>query len=194
MRKLFTFLTILIILIPVSQARTLRVPSQYPTIQAGIDASVNGDTVLVADGLYVGLGNRDLDFNGRAVTLISENGPDSCVIDCELSGRGFYFHSFEDTTSTVKGFTIVNGYHINGGGIFITNSSPYISNSVIKDCCYFLAGLGGGIYVGSGAPRIVNCTIVYNDVPSGMGGGIYSASSDIRVNSCIIAFNSALGS
>jgi pimeloyl-ACP methyl ester carboxylesterase len=35
-----------------SQAETLRVPADHPTIQAAIDASATGDTVLVAPGTY----------------------------------------------------------------------------------------------------------------------------------------------
>ena len=35
-------------------------------IQVGIDASRTGDEVVVADGTYTGIRNRDLDFGGRA--------------------------------------------------------------------------------------------------------------------------------
>jgi hypothetical protein len=56
-------------------AATLHVPSQHSTIQAGIDASVHGDVVLVAPGFYTGPGNSDVSFLGKNVTLRSEAGP-----------------------------------------------------------------------------------------------------------------------
>ncbi|MHC4364847.1 MAG: hypothetical protein ACYSTJ_05210, partial [Planctomycetota bacterium] len=39
------------------------------TIHAGIDAAGTADTVLIADGTYTGSGNRDLDYQGKAITV-----------------------------------------------------------------------------------------------------------------------------
>lgn len=51
----------------ISQAATINVPADQPTIQAGIDAAVDGDTALVASGTYV----ENIDFIGNSVTLLS---------------------------------------------------------------------------------------------------------------------------
>ena len=56
-------------------AATLNVPAEYSTIQAAIDAAVNGDIVLVATGTFTGEGNVDLDPVGKAITIKSVNGP-----------------------------------------------------------------------------------------------------------------------
>ncbi|MBN2589216.1 MAG: hypothetical protein JXA96_05110, partial [Sedimentisphaerales bacterium] len=61
---------------------TLKVPSDYPNIQAAIDDANDGDIVLVAPGTYTGEGNRDIDFMGKAITVKSEYGPESCIIQC----------------------------------------------------------------------------------------------------------------
>ncbi len=71
---------LLILTLPLPAA-TIHVPGDQPTIQAGIDAAMDGDIVLVADGTWTGVGNRDIDFLGKAITVRSENGPDSCIID-----------------------------------------------------------------------------------------------------------------
>jgi hypothetical protein len=79
-RTIVVFLLTLIV-VPAASAAVIHVPADQPTIQAGIDAAMNGDTVLVADGTWRGPDNRDLNFRGKAITLQSENGPHNCIID-----------------------------------------------------------------------------------------------------------------
>jgi hypothetical protein len=97
----------------------LRVPQHFPTIQEAIDATIDYDVVLVADGNYTGAGNTNLDLGGKPITVCSENGPNSCIIDCQGSGRAFYFHSRETPHSLVRGFTLTNGNAQYGGAMAV---------------------------------------------------------------------------
>lgn len=150
------------------------VPVQYSTIQSAIDASSDGDTIIVLDGTHRGDGNRDIDFNGRAITLKSVNGPESCIIDCQKSTkhRGFHFHSGEDSNSVLDGFTITGSWANEGAGVRCVNSSPKIINCIIKNCGsgFSTTLYGGGIYCDNSSPEIVNCTIRDNTAWQVYGG------------------------
>jgi hypothetical protein len=173
------------------------VPLQFPTIQSAINASSNGDTILVLDGTYTGVGNRDIDFNGRAITLKSVNGPESCIINCQGADRGFNFHSGENSQSIIEGFTIASGHVCGpGAGIYCNNSSPTITNCIIsgnwsETDCHIPVGdaYGGGIYCNNSSPIISNCVIAGNN-GSVRGGGIYCQSnSSPEITNCIITGN-----
>jgi hypothetical protein len=57
-----------------------------PTIQAAINALDHGDTIRLADGVFVGEGNRDLSNGEKFFLIQSESGdPAACIIDCQGS-------------------------------------------------------------------------------------------------------------
>jgi hypothetical protein len=180
------------------------VPGQQPTIQAGIDAASVGDTVLVAPGTYTGAGNRDIDFGGQIVTVLSEAGPTATFIDCEGAGRGVHFHSDEGAFSIFAGFTIRNGVVAgNGGGILIHDCSPTIRECVLTGNT--AAELGGGIAIISTEynypdyvrPFITDCVVTENTALGGpsAGGGIaaweYAFPGEVKptVERCTISAN-----
>ncbi len=166
-----------------------RVPGQYPTIQAGVDAASNGDTVFVADGIYTGAGNKDIDFRGRNIVLTSAGNAMNCIIDCQNSGRGFYFHSGETSSAVVYGITVTHGSAILGSGVNITSASPTFKYCIIKYNLGNDVSYGGGVFITGGAPTFESCTIYGNQ--ANQGAAIYSA-SDMIVNSCIVAANVAV--
>jgi len=161
-------------------------------IQAGIDTAVNGDTVKIQQGVYTGIGNYDLDPNGKAITISSTepNNPDiiACtIIDPNKEGRGFYIHSGEDANCVISGLTIRNAYTAQlGAGIFCYNSSPSIFNCTITDN---VAGLysGGGVCCSYGNSLIMNCTISNNFARD--GGGLECWYASPRLINCIISNN-----
>jgi len=149
----------------------------YQTIQAGIDAAVDGDTVIVRDGTYSGEGNRDISFNGKAITVKSENGPARCIIDGKgkrSGSKGFKFSSGEESGSILSGF-MIQGMHF--GINCFNSSSPTIMNCTIRKN-------GIGIYCSDNAsPAINNCTIYGN------GGGVSSRDSSPTISNCTIFDN-----
>jgi len=175
---MFRQLTLLMLLALVlvassSSATTVHVPGDQPTIQAGIDAAVTGDIVLVAPGTYTGPGNRDISFGGKGITLESESGAELTIIDCELSDRAFRFVSGENSSAVLRGFTIENGTATSGGGILCTNgSSPLIENCSVTGCIATevepFSG-GGAIRCYGSSPILNNITLKGNTAERGGG-------------------------
>jgi parallel beta-helix repeat protein/predicted outer membrane repeat protein len=194
-----TFFLMFLIIFPLVQtlkATTILVPAHYNKIQDALDAAVSGDIILVADGTYSG--NILFPGNKTNITLISENGPDSTVIEGtppedapegDPSGSVVTFSA--NNNFTLDGFTITNGSTSGkGGGILIgSSSSPTITNCIITNN---EASFGGGITVGSFAsPTITNCIITNNEA-SDKGGGISLAdSSEPFIDNCTISNNLA---
>ena len=113
------------------------------TIQAGIDVAVDGDLVLLADGTYAGLGNRDMTFAGKAITVQGASGdPALCVIDCEELGGGFDFDNDEGPDSVLADLTIMRtGPAIGGPAVNCFYTSPTLRNCVMTQGCKQQCGI-----------------------------------------------------
>ena len=178
-------------------AATIHVPADQPTIQAGIDAAVSGDLVLVSPGTYV----ENIDFLGNAITLQSESGTEDTIIDGNQNGSVVLFESGETQESVLDGFTIRNGtgtylelfsdkWYYCGGGILCANySSPTIINLSIEQNNTTFGG--GCSFVDSSLATIINCTIFNNSAGTsrGSGGGIGCFQSSPTITSCRIFGN-----
>jgi hypothetical protein len=169
MRKwLILFTTILGFLISASLsiANIINIPADCTTIQAGIDASIDGDTVLVQPGTYV----ENINFNGHNIVLGSlflTTGDTSyipqTVIDGDSLSNVVRFANSENQSTVICGFTIQNGNSDLGGGIICLASSPTIRANIIKEnaACW-----GAGIYCDYSNP-----CILFNKIISNYGQG-----------------------
>jgi len=188
----------------------------YLTIQQGINAAIDGDTVLVWPGIYI----ENVNFLNKSIALASLNltTNDSAyinqtVIDGNNAGTCVMIENIEHT-ALVYGFTITNGSKcgirldesearianckivnnvgLNGGGIYIYNSNVIIHNSIISG--NFVNQNGGGIYIVASDVFMSKTTISYNHCYIWGGGILIAINSSVTFdtsNLCNIYYNFA---
>jgi hypothetical protein len=161
----------------------------FKTIQEGIEASVDGDTVIVATGTYY----ENIHLLAKNITLRSTDPLDPAVVNSTIiNGRAYgpvvTCQGDEDETCVLSGFTITNGKSPYGGGVLGHYARPTIRHNVIFDNW---GDVGGGLAFCLG--RIENNTISTNKAiglwPAGCGGGLYQCNGPIQDN--IIVSNTA---
>jgi hypothetical protein len=177
----------------------IHVPADQPTIQAGINAAADGDTVLVDPGTYI----ENVNFNGKNITVASlflttldTSYISQTIIDANENGTAVIINTEEDSTTLLCGFTIQNGYSIDwdgGGGIYCEDSSPKLKHLIIRNNS---ARLSGGIRCENASLTLANVQLSDNyswssSGSGGLGGGLYSYNSEVSINDCKIIANSA---
>ncbi len=169
------------------RADIITVPRDYATIQAGINASQDGDEVVVSPGIYF----ENINFIGRDITVRSIDPLDPTVVDCTIiDGQSLSSVVVMDRGS-LSGFTIRNGNAWPAGGdgggvrLWYAVRDAEISHNVITDC---IAQYGGGIRASGTLSvfRVVRHNIITNN-EAWAGGGI--AAGSVLVENNLISFN-----
>lgn len=155
----------------------------FTVIQDGIDASSNGDTVLVYPGTYF----ENIDYNGKNITIASlylttqiDSFVHTTIIDGNQNGSVVRAVNGEDETAMLCGFTIQNGsgslfqnYDLAGGGLYLHDCFIVVKKCIIQNNS---ANVAGGIYInapynGYSCPTFSECTIRFNHAFK-YGGGL----------------------
>ena len=182
-------------------AATLRVPSEYSTINAALDASASGDTVLVAPGTYSDYETRILQGGGPftassvaflkgGVSLIGEGGRDITRLDLAGQGEGravtVLAYGPGPGTILVQGFTIT-GSPAENAGLW----SQYLDRMIVRDCRFEDLNGGsrdaGGIYSLSGELEVYGTE--FRNCQAGTGtfeqvAAIQHGEGDARLEGC----------
>jgi hypothetical protein len=177
-----------------AQGATLRVPLDYATIQAGLDASSFGDTVLVAPGTYTDYETRNIGggfpetscaFLVDEVLLKSESGPAATTIDLlEITGLQPAGITAEELPSEL---TAVEGFTIEGRDRALGASIAYCGNVTFRDCVFQNYDGGptyGGAMIINGNISIIGTT--FKNCKAIGAGAIYQSSGHIDLIGCTV--------
>jgi len=174
---------------------------QYMSIQSAVNASVNGDVVLVYPGRYVE--NIELNYNNITIESLYATDPqqqhiENTIIDGNMNSC---IRIVNGETLTITGFTLVNNEQGNysgdlnyaGGGIYLKlYSQAIVSHCIIKNC---IALSGGGITVSQNSSLTMSAVQIYDNQAIYEGGGLQFNSSDNltldQINPCSIYNNYA---
>jgi hypothetical protein len=195
-----------------AMAAVIHVPADFATIQQGIDASADGDTVLVAPGIY----SENISYNGHDIVLRSQFGPDSTVletphiadniptviiIDYERPGTaliGFTLRNFDDHSGlgaslTIDGDTSISGPLIYGnkfvdnwghpaGANVIGGRGTRISNNVFVNN---ITDTSPGAMKIGGIGTEVDSNVFYNNCAT-QGAGIRAGGRQVKIHHNLI--------
>ena len=189
LNRLSTFIGFAFLFSGAAYGATIHVPGDQPTIQAGIDAASDGDSILVAPGSY-----ENFNFNGKNLTVRSDVDGDPATYDilphATITGD-CHFNNGETEEAVLDGFTV--GYVDIGCCDLPNPPSPTIKNCIqMRRSCSDGCGLqvhansyatiinsmffgnnggeGAGVKVGPYASaKFINCTFFGNSATYGGG-------------------------
>ena len=162
----------------------------YLTIQEGIDASANGDTVRVYPGTYTSTGAEVVNLRGKqivleaAVPLVRADSATWASVDGEAARRCIVATLNETELTVVRGLRIYRGSDGAGAGMRVLNGSPRIEG------CWFQSNRATDGVASGGALKLLNSSSVIRDCrfegngADAQGGAIFNSGGAIMIASC----------
>ena len=164
----------------------------FTSIQAAINLSRNGQTIIVMPGTYV----ENINMSNKAITLRSTDPTNpaivtSTIIDGNQTTSVIKCISGEGSDTIISGFVITNGTGTvdgDGAGMYNKFSSPTVSNCTFSGNTAGWAG--GGMFNWGSSPTVTGCTFSGNTANYG-GGGMINYDSSAKVSNCTFSGNTA---
>lgn len=176
MKCFATFATVVVSCLFVTSsavATDLLVPSQYSTIQAAINAAVDGDTVIVAPGIY----NETMGVSGKSITIRSSDGPITTKIDRNnATGDVFTVTSTPAAGVTIDGFTIIRC----AATAIVASGSSNVTLSNIR----VISGQRGARATGGSHLTMTDCQVAGLGGVDGCGVNVEMAGSTLSAARC----------
>lgn len=185
-----------------AQAAVINVPGEEPTIQDGVDAATDGDTVLIAGGTYnlsspievdgneLGGKNITLRGDGKACgTILSGGSANTLLIVQNVTGSGLIVDSlgFEKGQATET-------FH--GGCAVFQNSVGTITNSRFESCESDpgnTSNSGGAIKISNGSDVSVQSSTFLSNRSHTQGGAIHVLGATASIENSTFSNNVARG-
>lgn len=187
--RLFTALLATVLSSPSAGALTRLVPSEFPTIQAAMDLSAPGDTVLVAPGVYTDFEERNstssVVFMNDGVVLKSEGGASATTLNLTNGAGSTIYVRFTGSGTLVDGFTITASADRHGVLLFDQNGLT-VKNCIFRDLWVNSSGAGIG---GEGDLTVEDTVFRDCESTSTLGAAISHARGEVKLIRCTLERN-----
>jgi parallel beta-helix repeat protein len=150
------FATLAFVNVGCASAATIYVPDNFSTIQQAVNNATANEIIIVRDGTY----NENVDVNVDHLTIKSENGSDSTIVQAANTSD----HVFEVTANNVNisGFTVQNATGSGKAGIYITGVEQCNISNNVASSSYL------GIYLESSSNNTLTNNTAFNNSEKGI--------------------------
>jgi hypothetical protein len=189
MKAFIPVVSMILMTVGAAEGKTWLVPSERPTVAAGIAAAAADDTVLIACGTYAEHGL----VMKSGIVLLGQSGGGCVTIDAGAADRVMVCNNLSAGTR-IERITLTGGDATGlpgspyGGGVLCAGGSP-----IFKQCRFVgnSATVGGGMFCSDADPRLDACEFSANS--AGDGGGLYCRlNSKPNLIDCIFSGNAAV--